>query len=72
MHRGRNGPWRLFRNAMIAGLNDNLFAIGRQVSELGLQLMYPDFVKLRDFLGNTGIVWLPILSGCENDQWAIP
>jgi hypothetical protein len=56
---------------MTAALNDDLFPIGRQASEFGLQLMYPGFVKLRDFLGGYGIVWLPILSGCEHDQWAI-
>jgi len=71
MHRGHNHPWRLFRNAMIAALNDDLFPSGRQAGEFGLQLMYPGFVKLRDLLGDTGIVWLPISTGCEHHQWAI-
>jgi len=57
---------------MITALNDDLFSIGRQSGEFGLQLMYPGFVKLRNFWGGNWIVWLPILSGCENDQWAIP
>jgi hypothetical protein len=33
--------------------------------------MYPGFVEIDDLLGRYGIVELPILSGSENDQWAI-
>jgi hypothetical protein len=30
VHRGHNHPWRFFRNAMIAALNDDLFPIAKE------------------------------------------
>src|SRR5271157_1042043 len=71
VHRTHNCLGSLFRNSMIAVLNDNLFPVRGQASEFGLQLMYPGFVKLRDFFGGNRVVRFPILPGGENDQWAI-
>ena len=71
LHRTHNGSGRLIWNAMVAVLNDDLLSICRQASQFALQLMHPDFVKLRDFLGGCRIVRLPILSRCKNDQWAV-
>ena len=72
VHRGHDSLGRLFRDAVAAILNDDLFAIRRQVSKISLQLMYPGFVEIRELLGDCGIVCLPILSSRKHDQRAIP
>jgi hypothetical protein len=71
VYRVRDRVGSLFRNPMIAILNDNLFTIRGKASQLGLQLMDPGLVKLRDFFGSYWIDGFPILPGGENDQWAI-
>jgi hypothetical protein len=37
--------WSLLRAFMTAASNDDLFAVGGQTSEIGLQLMYPGLMK---------------------------
>src|SRR5580658_4798072 len=70
-YRRHNRFWRLFRNAVIAELNDDLSASRGEAGEFRLQLMLPGFMELYDLACGNRIVGLPKLSGRKHDQWSI-